>query len=464
MMKYKKAVLCVCVTAIAILGAVLLFTGKDRTPADYTQPENETRAPENYTWEEYHAMSFEEQDAFFERFESIEAFEAWKESVKPDENPAIDLHWDKPGKLPDAYTWEEYQALSLEEQDSFFRWFPAESVFEEWLESVKPTEPSIPGWNKPGKLPEEYTWEEYQALSMEEQESFFLWFASESDFQAWKDSAKPVETEPPVQKWDKTEKLPKEYTWEEYQALEPEEQERFFQWFGSVSSFEKWMKKVKPKETEVPAMGWDKPGKKPNEYTWEEYQALSAEEQEGFYLWFKSKSSFEKWMKSAQEQEASVQTNWNKSGKKPDEYTWAEYQALSPEEQDAFFNWFGSVEAFEAWMKTAKPADTLPETSWDKTGKTPDQYTWEEYQALNPADQERFYQWFASIDAFEAWMESAEAEASAAGKTWNKPGKKPDQYTKEEYLALNTAEREAFFQWFETLEAFEAWVSQAENS
>ena len=44
---------------------------------------------------------------------------------------------------------------------------------------------------------------------------------------------------------------------------------------------------------------------------------------------------------------------WDKE-KNPDQYTWEEYQMLSPEEQDAFFQWFGSVDAFEAWMEAAK--------------------------------------------------------------------------------------------------------------
>ena len=47
---------------------------------------------------------------------------------------------------------------------------------------------------------------------------------------------------------------------------------------------------------------------------------------------------------------------WNNSGKNPNEYTWAEYQALTPQEQDAFFLWFGNVEAFEEWMNAAAGA------------------------------------------------------------------------------------------------------------
>ena len=413
MMKHKKLVLCVCMVAVVALCSVLFFVGRTRTAEGNTQIANETKAPDAYTWEEYQAMSPEEQDAFFHRFASVEAFEAWKESVKPEEYSTVDMHWDKKGKQPDAYTWEEYQALSLEEQEAFYQWFSSEVAFEAWMESAKPNEeaPVISEWSIEGKLPNEYTWEEYLALKPEEKEAFFLWFETEANFELWKNSVKPDEPTVPILQWNKPGKLPSEYTWEEYQALKPEEQEAFYGWFGSVSAFEMWMDRAKPQETVPPVMGWNKPGKKPNEYTWEEYQALSPEEKDAFYSWFDSMEAFESWMNSVKENEdISANTNWNKSGKKPDEYTLAEYQALSPEDQERFYNWFESAAAFETWLESARSA----------------------------------------------------ADASA-GSVWNKPGKTPDQYTKEEYLALSAEEKEAFFQWFDSLEAFEAWVEKVEN-
>jgi hypothetical protein len=300
-------------------------------------------------------MSLEEQDAFFEKFDSVTAFEAWMSDVKQEEYTVPVVDWEADGKLPDAYTWEEYQLLDAEEQDAFFHWFASEEAFVAWAEEVRPKETTVPeSWNKPEKLPSAYTWEEYQELSGKEQETFFSWF-------------------------------------------------------GSVEKFEEWQAAVKPQETTASVAGWNKPGALPNAYTWEEYQALSREDQDAFALWFGSEAAFDAWVVSVKPAETTaVIPGWDKTGKQPDAYTWEEYQALSPLEQDAFFRWFGSVDAFERWMETVKPTvktDFL--SSWDKPGKLPNEYTWEEYQKLSPEDQERFYFWFETKELFEAWMDAS---------------------------------------------------------
>ena len=59
-------------------------------------------------------------------------------------------------------------------------------------------------------------------------------------------------------------------------------------------------------------------------------------------------------------------------------------------------------------MKKVKPVDMV-ETSqvWDKAGKNPDNYTWDEYQKLSFEDQDAFFNWFKSTEDFEVWMENA---------------------------------------------------------
>ena len=257
-----------------------------------------------YSWEEYQALSLEDQDAYFQTFDSVESFEAWMEAVKPTESAMLDLVWDKPEKNPDAYTWEEYQMLDAREKDAFYRWFASEKAFEEWLESVKPaesTEPTVK-WDKSGKDPDAYTWEEYQALSPKEQDAFYQWFGSVDAFEVWMEAVKPAETTEPVAKWNKSGKNPDAYTWEEYQALSPKEQDAFYQWFGSVDAFEAWMKAAKPTQNTETAIKWDKPGKNPDAYTWEEYQTLSPAEQDAFFMWFESVDAFEAWMEKVTNQ------------------------------------------------------------------------------------------------------------------------------------------------------------------
>ena len=260
-------------------------------------------------------------------------------------------------------------------------------------------------------------------------------------------------------------KAPSSYTWEEYQAMDPEEKDALYERFDSAEDFEAWMESVQPKETE-PDFHWDEPGKKPDAYTYEEYQALTSEQKEAFYQWFGSVEGFESWLNKAQAEVPTTQPiTWDEQGKQPDEYTWAEYQAMPPEEQDAFFLWFDSKEAFEAWMNAVKPAEENPsEPAWDLPGKTPEEYTWSEYLALSPEKQDAFYLWFDSLQAFEAWMASVKpAETDPSTEGWNKPGKQPDEYTWEEYQALTPEEQDLFFLWFETIDAFETWMNQAEK-
>ena len=308
------------------------------------------------------------------------------------------------------YTWEEYQALSADEQEEFFQWFGSATAFEEWRNAATAEDEPNLEWKKLGKKPDKYTWEEYQALSNEEKEAFYRWFGSESAFEAWLAEAMAAGNTEPVPQWDKSGKKPDAYTWEEYQALSGEEQEAFYQWFGSVSAFEAWLSEVKPEETTQPLPEWNKPGKTPDQYTWEEYRALSGEEQEAFYRWFGSDSAFEAWLSEVKPEETTQPLpEWNKPGKTPDQYSWEEYQALSGEEQEAFYQWFGSVSAFEAWLSEVKPEETTrPLPEWNKPGKTPDQYTWEEYQALSGEEQEAFFRWFGSVEAFEEWMDMAQ--------------------------------------------------------
>ena len=257
-------------------------------------------------------------------------------------------------------------------------------------------------------------------------------------------------------------KEPSSYTWEEYQAMDHEEQDALYERFDSAEDFEAWMESAQPKETE-PDFVWDEPGKTPDAYTYEEYMALTSEQKEAFYQWFGSVDEFESWLNQAQAEILTTQPPvWNDRGKQPDAYTWAEYQALTPEEQDAFFLWFASREAFEAWMNAARPMEedsTKP--VWDLSGKTPEAYTWEEYQALSPEKQDAFYLWFGSKEAFEAWMESAQPDEDSLPESWNKPGKQPNEYTWEEYQALAPEEQDLFFLWFDSVDDFEAWMSQA---
>lgn len=355
----KKIILILVIVLVLLLLGVWLGTRNNTV----LQPEDDEQIKDNqaenalFSWEEYLTLTLEEQDSFFREFGSVEEFEKWMDSVKPTEDTVSAIVWDLEGKQPDQYTWEEYQALSPEYQEAFFQWFASKAAFEAWVETVKPAQSTEPtySWSEKEKAPDKYTWEEYQALSPAQREAFYQWFASAEAFEKWMNSVKPSEETEPTPTWNKPGKTPDEYTWEEYQKLDKKDQDAFFLWFGSADQFEKWVESVKPEETTAPLPGWNKPGKKPNEYTWEEYQRLSLQEQDAFYLWFGSVDRFEQWMNSIKPAAGTEAVpNWSKPGKTPDEYTLEEYQKLSPEEQDAFFMWFENVTAFEAWMEAAR--------------------------------------------------------------------------------------------------------------
>ena len=97
-------------------------------------PEKDLR---NTTWDEYVRMSEAEQMAFEEAL--IEkygpnGFFDWMESLL--EDPEIDLPpWETGGKLPEDYTLEEYLNLSEDLQYAFREYFGSDADFDAWLES-----------------------------------------------------------------------------------------------------------------------------------------------------------------------------------------------------------------------------------------------------------------------------------------------------------------------------------------
>ena len=93
----------------------------------------------------------------------------------------------------------------------------------------------------------------------------------------------------------------------------------------------------------------------PSACTWQEYLAMTADEQIEFQKKFGSREVFEAWMENAMKEDVLAECPWEEPGaKQPEEYTWAEFEALSGEHQIAFQRVMG-VEAFEAWMNRVNP-------------------------------------------------------------------------------------------------------------
>lgn len=392
--------------------------------------------------------------------------EGEKESTKPgDEKPERETPpWEKGGKKPSEYTWKEYEQLSPAMQLEFQNTFKSFEEFEDWLRKALEAETKFP-WESGGKQPTEYTWDEYEALTPAQQIAFQNSFASFEAFEEWMKRVLPEAESLP---WKNGGKQPSEYTWAEYEALTPAQQMAFQNSFANVDAFNDWMQKAQGNqnfdEPERPSYPWENGGKLPSAYTWAEYEALTPDQQMAFQNWFASVDEFAAWMKHAQGTDDSDEEYlpWEHGGKQPDQYTWAEFEALTPSQQMAFQNWFASIDDFESWMRKAQgdssAEDKMP---WEEPGaKQPDQYTWAEFEALTPSQQMAFQNWFASIDAFDAWMQKAQGGGAVEDKMpWEEPGaKQPDQYTWAEFEALTPAQQMAFQNWFGSWENFDKWL------
>jgi len=301
-------------------------------------------------------------------------------------------------------------------------------------------------WDELGaKQPDKYSWEEYEDLSEREKNAFFESFKDVADFDAWLTNAQANAKMP----WDNGGKSPSEYTWAEYEALDALQQDAFFESFDNAAEFDKWMRKA----IGAGLLPWEENGaKQPGEYTWEEYEDLSETEQNAFFECFDDVIDFDAWLTDAQ---AHAKLPWDNGGKQPSEYTWAEYEALSPFQQDAFFESFDNAEEFEQWMNKVTGKGLLP---WDESGaKQPNEYTWEEYEALSENAKKAFIESFSDMADFDAWLMDAQAHAKLP---WDNGGKQPSEYTWEEYESLNGFQQDAFFESFDNVNDYEEWFEK----
>ena len=152
----------------------------------------------------------------------------------------------------------------------------------------------------------------------------------------------------------------------------------------------------------------DRTGKHLTSYTWDEFAALTPEEKDAFADSFASADEFFQWIDTVYPTEA-TQNNptfpWEDGGKSPEEYTYSEFLALSAEEQSAFANTFANANAFTAWQKSALENDDTLELPWENGGKQPAEYTWDDFLALSDIEKDIFYLAFPNTDAYHQWLD-----------------------------------------------------------
>ncbi len=149
-------------------------------------------------------------------------------------------------------------------------------------------------------------------------------------------------------------------------------------------------------------LSWENGGKAPEEYTWEEFNALTGPQQIKFQNSFEEFKDFEDWMAEAQAED-DVDLPWVKEGRSPSDYTWDEFIALEGAHQIQFQNSFESTDKFEEWMNEAQ--EEVIDIPWENGGKAPEEYSWEEFNKLTGPQQIKFQNSFEKYEDFEKWME-----------------------------------------------------------
>lgn len=253
--------------------------------------------------------------------------------------------------------------------------------------------PTIPNTLSHPQIPD-LTWEAYENLSAEEKIAFQDSFVNMEAFDTWLQSVQNIRNDMP---WDNGGKAPSAYTWDEFEALTAEQQIAFQESFGNLNAFMNWMDEAQMVELELP---WDNGGKQPEDYTWEEFIALSPELQIAFQNCFENLESFDEWMQRADPAEGTFE--WELQNKALEDYTWEEFENMTTEEQIAFQNAFGSFEAFDQWLIEAQSADL--EFPGMTEGKALSDYTWEEFEAMSAEEKIRFQNCFPTVEEFETWL------------------------------------------------------------
>ncbi len=159
------------------------------------------------------------------------------------------------------------------------------------------------------------------------------------------DLSSTSEIDPP---WENGGKLPAEYSWEEFVDLDGALQIKFQNSFGSDEEFEEWMIDAQSEKEEIP---WENNEKNPSEYTWDEFVSLSGYLQIQFQNSFSNSEEFEKWMEKAKNDALP----WNNGGKSPAEYSWEEYEMLPDEQKEDFYESFQNEKKFKNWLDANKP-------------------------------------------------------------------------------------------------------------
>ena len=215
------------------------------------------RNPEELTWEEYMQLTEAQQAVFPDYFESMDAFNSWYQAASTAGIEDIPLEDDYlNGRDPASFTWEEFILLTPAQQAQFPDLFESLDAYNAWYQSVtanagEKVEDAVVEFDfLNGKNPADFTWEDYQNLTADQQAQLPDCFESLDAYEAWYNSVCPQETtavdQPALEDDFLNGKNPADFTWEDYQKLTPAQQAQFPDFFESYDAFLRWRDQVKP--------------------------------------------------------------------------------------------------------------------------------------------------------------------------------------------------------------------------
>lgn len=211
----------------------------------------------------------------------------------------------------------------------------------------------------------------------------------------------------------------------------------------------------------------------PETFSWAEFEALDAAQQILFQRSFASDEAFTQWLTRMQPRIDETESQppeypWETDGtKQPEDYTWEEFCALDASTQIAFQYAFEKDE-FQTWMdqfeQEGEPVLDKNSTQWEHDL---DSYTWSAFQAMTPEQQIQFQNAFTDMDAFLRWKErvnpsDTEDVPELEGNPWEMDGAKaPAEYSWEDFLTLTASQQIAFQQAFPEEDGFLRWYEKA---
>ena len=189
------------------------------------------------------------------------------------------------------------------------------------------------------------------------------------------------------------------------------------------------------------------------------YKALSPELQIAFQNYL-GKEEFDKWLNRALGN-GSGDTEivpWENGGLAPSEYTYAMYEALSPELKIAFQNYLGKAE-FDKWLNGALGNDSgdAEIAPWENGGIHPSLYTYQDYLNLSPAMKIKFQDYLGPVE-FDKWLNRALGNTEEIA-PWENGGVHPSLYTYQDYLRLSPGLKIKFQDYLGPVE-FDKWLQK----